>query len=187
MQIDSTPEAPEPVIRAALAAEAERLSDLMRSTFLDANGHCSTPANVAAFLDAVYSPATQRREIADPDILTWIVESPHGGGAWAGFAQLRFATRAPEEVGLRHPVELGRIYLAPSFQGRGLARTLMLHLCDEARRRGADGLWLNVWQEATQAIRFYTKHGFRIVGRSIFTVGDDPKDDWVMVRALYPD
>jgi ribosomal protein S18 acetylase RimI-like enzyme len=41
-----------------------------------------------------------------------------------------------------------------------------------------------VWQEAAQAIRFYQKHGFEIVGRSVFMVGDDPKEDWVMKQTL---
>ena len=45
-------------------------------------------------------------------------------------------------------------------------------------------MWLTVWQESSQAIRFWRKHGFQLVGRSIFHVGDDPKEDWVMAQVL---
>lgn len=174
-----------PILRDAVTSDAGRLSALMRETFVAANGHCSTADNVAIFLDQVYTPERQRAEIGDPNTLTLIVELP-SGGQWAGFAQLRFTSPAPMEVTLSRPVELGRIYLSPAFQGQGLATQLMQRLYDETRGWGGDGLWLNVWQEATHAIGFYTKHGFRIVGKSIFTVGDDPKDDWVMVRGFAP-
>ena len=50
--------------------------------------------------------------------------------------------------------------------------------------RGARSLWLSCWQEQPQALRFYEKEGFRIAGRLVFEVGDDPKDDWLMLCAL---
>lgn len=170
-------------IRVAEAADAARLSVLMRDTFFAANGHASTPENIAAFLAATYHAERQREEILDPDILTLVVEAP-ASGTWAGFAQVRFATPPPPEVVLARPVELGRLYLSQAFHGQGLAAPLMQRIVAEARARGGDGLWLKVWQEAPQAQRFYGKHGFRIVGRAVFVVGDDPKDDWVMVREL---
>ena len=61
---------------------------------------------------------------------------------------------------------------------------LVSHLLAAARLRGSRSVWLTVWQESPQAIRFWRKHGFQIVGRSIFHVGDDPKEDWVMAQVL---
>ncbi|MET0582328.1 MAG: GNAT family N-acetyltransferase [Pseudoxanthomonas sp.] len=169
------------VIRPARPIDAEALSALMRRTFVAANGHCSTPENVARFLDAVYTPERQASEIRDPDTLTVIVEQD---GQWAGFAQLRWGSTPPPEVGPLPTVELGRIYLDSAFHGRGLAAQLVANLLAAASLRGSRSVWLNVWQEAAQAIRFYQKHGFQIVGTSVFTIGDDPKDDWVMTQAL---
>jgi len=168
-------------IRPARLSEAPALSDLMRRTFVAANGHCSTPENVGAFLAQAYTPERQAREIRDPDTLTLIVEQD---GAWAGFAQLRWGTVPPPEVTLRPAVELGRIYLDAAFHGKGIAALLVTHLLAAARLRHSRSVWLNVWQESEQAIRFYRKHGFQIVGRSIFQVGDDPKEDWVMTQNL---
>jgi ribosomal protein S18 acetylase RimI-like enzyme len=168
-------------IRPARLADAAELSALMRRTFLAANGHCSTPENLSAFLEATYHPELQAREIRDPDTLTLIVEQD---GQWAGFAQLRWGTAPPVEVTPLPAVELGRIYLDAAFHGRGIAAQLVANLLVAASLRGSRSVWLGVWQEAPQAIRFYKKHGFEIVGRSIFMVGDDPKDDWVMTQAL---
>ena len=169
------------LIRPARLADAADLSGLMRRTFLAANGHCSTPENVANFLDAVYRPEIQAREIRDPDILTLIVEQD---GQWAGFAQLRWGSAPPPEVSPLPTVELGRIYLDPAYHGRGIATQLVANLLAAASVRGSRSVWLSVWQEAAQAIRFYRKHGFEIVGRSVFIVGDDRKDDWVMSQPL---
>jgi len=60
-------------------------------------------------------------------------------------------------------------------------------MAEQRRRAGAHGgrsLSLSVWQEQPQAIRFYAKEGFRIAGTLVFEVGDDPKDDWLMVAEL---
>ena len=105
--------------RTARIEDAQRLSALMRETFIAANGHCSSPENVAAFLDAVYSTQRQRDEIVDGNVVTLIVEVDDG--SWAGFAQLRFATVAPDSVTLARAAELGRMYLSPAYHGQGVA------------------------------------------------------------------
>ena len=104
-------------IRPARLSEAAELSAMMRRTFLAANGHCSTPENVAAFVAQAYTPERQAQEIRDPDTLTLIVEQD---GVWAGFAQLRWGTLPPTDVGLQPTVELARIYLDEAFHGRGI-------------------------------------------------------------------
>ena len=108
-------------IRPARLSEAAELSAMMRRTFLAANGHCSTPENVAAFVAQAYTPERQAQEIRDPDTLTLIVEQD---GVWAGFAQLRWGTLPPTDVGLQPTVELARIYLDEAFHGRGIAAVL---------------------------------------------------------------
>ena len=168
-------------IRDARPHEAARLSLLMRELFLDAYRHCSTPQNVAAFLDANYGEALQRAELEDPAIETLVVEQ---GDAWLGFAQLRFGKSAPPGVTLPHGAELGRIYLGPQAQGRGIGSTLLREIEHRTCARGRDGLWLNVWQEAPQALAFYRREGFEPCGTTDFVVGDDVKTDWRMMKRL---
>lgn len=166
-------------IRPARPDEARRLSSFMRELFVAAYRHCSTPENVAAFLDATYSEAQQRGELENPAIETVVVER---GAEWLGFAQLRLAIDAPDGVSLAHGAELGRIYLAPAAQGRGVGVALLREIERRARRHGRDGLWLNAWQEAPQAVAFYEREGFMRCGTTHFVVGDDAKLDWRMVK-----
>ena len=167
------------LIRDARPAEAARLSQLMRELFLASYRHCSTPRNVATFLEATYQEALQRAELEDPTIETVVVEA---GDDWLGFAQLRFGKPAPDGVTLANGAELGRIYLGPPAQGRGIGSALLRELEARTRARGRDGLWLNAWQEAPQAVAFYRREGFEICGTTEFIVGDDAKADWRMVK-----
>jgi tRNA (guanine37-N1)-methyltransferase len=54
----------------------------------------------------------------------------------------------------------------------------------EARRRGADALWLAVWQQAARPLAFYRRQGFAIVGTTTFAFGDRVDADYVMARSL---
>jgi len=167
-------------------ADAAVLAPLMADWFLAAYGHASDAANTGAFVAANFECAKQAKEIANPDIVTLIVEAD---GEMAGYAQVRFATRAPTcvtEAGVTEAgaCELGRFYFAPAQHGRGGAALLMDAVRDAARDRGRRWLWLLVWQEAPQAIRFYEKQGFAKAGTAVFMVGEDRKADWVMRAAV---
>lgn len=164
-------------IRRAEAADAAVLAPLMAEWFLAAYGHASDAANTSAFVAANFERAKQAAEIANPDIVTLIAQSD---GEMAGYAQVRFATRAPDCVTEAGACELGRFYFAPAHHGRGGAALLMDAVRAAARERGRRWLWLLVWQEAPQAIRFYEKQGFAKAGTAVFLVGEDRKADWVM-------
>ena len=166
--------------RAPRLDEAERLSGFMRELFVEAYRHCSTPQNVDAFLAATYRPERQAAELADADVETVLVED--ADGEWLGFAQVRFAAATPDGVTLARGAELGRIYLAARAQGRGVGVALLREVERRARARGRDGLWLNVWQEAPQALAFYQRDGCTVVGPTDFVVGDDAKTDWRMAK-----
>ena len=54
----------------------------------------------------------------------------------------------------------------------------------EAAIRGAQTLWLGVWERNPRALAFYGKCGFVDVGEHVFLFGTDPQTDRVMARAL---
>jgi ribosomal protein S18 acetylase RimI-like enzyme len=170
-----------PTFRFAVPADAPALADFMSRNFLAAYGHCSSPANIAATIAKHYGLAAQQRQICDPVYANLLMEQD---GVLAGHAQLRFGSEAPEAVEPVPGAEIGRFYVDTAFHGRGLAQQMMARVREVARERGARSLWLSVWQQQPQAIRFYEKEGFRIAGTLVFEVGDDPKDDWLMLAPL---
>ena len=167
--------------RIANAADAPALAEFMSRNFLATYGHCSSPANIAATVQKHYGVEAQERQIADAGRVNLLLEVD---SAIAGHAQLRFDSQPPAPVAPLPAGEVARFYIDQAFHGRGLAQAMMAKARDIARERGARSLWLSCWQEQPQAIRFYEKEGFRISGTLVFEVGDDPKDDWLMVLPL---
>jgi ribosomal protein S18 acetylase RimI-like enzyme len=170
-----------PAFRLASARDADALADFMTRNFLAAYGDCSTPENVAATVAIHYGLEAQLRQLADPERANLVAEFD---GVIAGHAQMRFDSEPPPAVAPLPAAEIARFYVDTAWHGRGIAQAMMAEACRMAAGRGAASLWLSVWQQQPQAIRFYEKEGFRIAGRLVFVVGDDPKDDWLMVRAL---
>lgn len=166
-------------IRPATLEDAALLARLAAETFAAAFGPDNRPEDLALHLATHYSPDVFQRELSDPGcdtLLAFVAEHP------AGYAQL-FDRTPPMELGSGGRM-LCRFYLDPAWIGRGIAAPLMEASKASARARGAKYLWLTVWQKNPRAIAFYEKCGFGIRGSTIFTVGTDPQEDWVMSAPL---
>jgi ribosomal protein S18 acetylase RimI-like enzyme len=168
--------------REATVADATALAGFMERNFRLAYGHCSTPANIDAAVREHYGMQAQLRQLADPS--RWHLLAEGDDGALLGHAQVHFDGAAPAAVHPRPTAEVTRFYVDAIAHGRGVAQPMLAQVERHARMRGIASLWLSVWKEQPQAVRFYEKTGFVPVGELVFVVGDDPKDDWLMVKSL---
>lgn len=170
-----------PVIRPATIDDAAALAALGRRTFSDTFAADNTPENLAGFLDATYSEALQRDELAAPH-LTYLVAG-RDDGSLAGFALLR---RGNTSTVVTDPsaIELQRLYVDRLWHGTGLAQALMAECRRVATDAGANAIWLGVWERNARALRFYEAQGFVAIGQQRFTVGSDPQTDTVMLCRL---
>ena len=164
------------------AGDAAILADFMERNFRATYGHCSTPANIDAAVHEHYGIDAQRRQLADPACLNLLVEGDDG--ALLGHAQVRYGHAPPDAVQPRPAAEVTRFYVDAPAHGRGVAQAMLAEVERRVCAHGVVALWLSVWQEQPQAVRFYEKAGFRRAGTLVFVVGDDPKDDWLMLKAL---
>ncbi|TIA42121.1 acetyltransferase [Aureobasidium pullulans] len=101
-----------------------------------------------------------------------------------GFALL---TRGPPEPCIQDipkQVELQRIYLHPSAQGRGVGKLLASSVEKEAKEQGFENLWLAVYEKNQKAIQIYEKLGFKTVGTHDFVIGKETQTDLVMLKPL---
>jgi diamine N-acetyltransferase len=163
-------------IRYGTTEDAKMLSELGAKTFSDTFAKDNTPENLETYTKKAFSPEIQLDELSQPNILFLIAEWE---GTPIGYAQLILNSRDTSTKGT-NPMEIRRIYASHEHLGRGVGRELMLAAIQEARQRGCDCLWLGVWEKNQRAINFYKKWGFREVGTHIFSVGNDPQNDFVM-------
>lgn len=158
---------------AAIAAFAEHV---FRETF----GPYNHAEDMEAYCSTAFSLAALERELAAPYLHTIVGVA---GGEIAGYAQLRDGP-PPDCVTGPDPIELKRLYVGRRWQGAGVAQTLMAHAMDLAQQRGAQTMYLSVWQHNHRAIAFYARQGFERVGEAPFQLGGDIQLDPIMMRPL---
>ena len=165
-------------IRHATSADAELLSELGARTFHEAFAHDNTPEDIDLYLRTSFSPDIQLQELAQAGVIFLVAESE---GRPTGYAQLLLNSRE-ESIEAVRPMELRRIYALQEYIGTGVGKALMGAAIEEARQHRCDVLWLGVWEKNQRAIDFYRKWGFREVGTHLFSLGNDPQTDWIMIR-----
>jgi ribosomal protein S18 acetylase RimI-like enzyme len=173
-------------IRAATLSDAALLAKLGAQTFADTYAHANTEDDMSAHLDSVFSVEARTRELADADRSTWIAEANErdsNGRTAIGYATVRRNAQT-DGVAFQIPVELERIYVARAWHGCGVGATLMDACIAQVKRWQCDGLWLGVWEKNPNAIAFYKRAGFSIVGKKTFQLGADVQNDFVMARAV---
>lgn len=167
---------PTPVVRQALASDAELLAELGARTFCETFAADNSPENMEVYLASSFSPALQATELADPDSLFLIAEVD---GLAAGYAKLK-PGKPPRGVTDEEPIELVRLYVAQGWIGHGVGAALMRVCIDQARQKDHRTLWLGVWEHNDRARAFYRKWNFREVGTHVFQLGADAQTDILM-------
>ena len=171
----------EPRVRALTIADAAHYSAfaerLFRASYVDGYD----PADLDDYVSHSFSESQQIAEIKEPGARVLAIEDARHG--LLGYAHLR-QTPAPPALDGRSALEIARFYVDKPWHGQGIARVLMSACIAEARSRGADALWLLVYQENPRAIAFYEKSGFRRSGTQPFKLGRRVDQDWVMVRII---
>lgn len=167
-------------LRLADAADDVLLAQIGAETFADTFAADNTPANMAAYLAAAFSPDQQAREIADPTSRFLILEAHHTP---VGYARLKFGP-APDAIIGRNPVELARLYARRPWIGQGVGARLMQACLREAEQAGCDSIWLGVWERNPRAIAFYGRWGFVTVGAQTFQLGQDLQHDLLLARPI---
>jgi ribosomal-protein-alanine N-acetyltransferase len=121
------------------------------------------------FAGTAWSPETFWSELARPDSRWYTVAT--AGDVIIGYAGLMTSDGAEADV--------QTVAVAPSAQGRGLGSRLVGALVDEALRRGAGALLLEVAADNAGAIALYSSLGFEriAVRRGYYGPGGDA---WVM-------
>lgn len=154
--------------------DAPAVDALFRHGFIDTFAHLYDPKDLAAFF-AGFTQQAWRSEIADPDLAFRLAEED---GTLAGFAKISSVTLPVEPAG--PAAELRQLYVLKSWHGTGIAQALMEWVLAEARRRGAEELYLSVFTDNHRAKSFYARYGFEAVGPYVFMVGSHADEDIIM-------
>ena len=143
---------------------------------------------LSRYLTECFAPEPMRQRLADA-ARTFVVAETESGD-WLGYAELGRGACDPGRVTLTRSLpgttalEVVRFYVAPAHHGRGVAQSLMRACEAVAWESGCDVLWLQAWQEAAQALRFYEKAGFAPHGTAVFQFGERVDQDYLLAKPV---
>ena len=156
------------LISKATSKDSLLLSKLSIKSFLPAHGHSAPKKDIEAYLENSFSLKNFEKELKNPENLYYLI---YYKGTIAGYSKIIFNNKCPE-ISNKNITYMSRLYLLKEFYGLGLGKQLMNFNINLAKENNQKGIWLKVWVENEKAIRFYTKTGFKIVGKSGFKISE---------------
>lgn len=169
-----------PLIRRCTADDAPTLAALGARLFTETYGPTHPEPELSRYLGRSFSSEGVREEVAKSDVSMFLVEDSLG--VPLAYAYMRASTEPPAGVDGLRAFEIVRFYVDAACQGRGIGASLMEACFSDAKDRGADVIWLQVWKEAPWAVGFYRRMGFSVVGSAPFYFGEQVGDDHIMSR-----
>ena len=169
-------------IRHAHLDDAETIATLGARLFQAAFGANNDPDDMRKYLESSFALDKVRAELDMPGSVFLLVEEDEGVFGYARVAP----NPSPDCVDGERPVELVRIYIDASKAGQGHGAALMSRCVSIAKGGGYDALWLGVWGANANAVAFYQRWGFSVVGERPFLLGGDDQSDFIMARAVHP-
>ena len=156
--------------------DLEDLRQVSLETFKEAFEAQNNPEDFRVYLGEAFSAERLRVEMANPESRFFFLRHQ---GQQAGYAKIN---KGEAQTELQDPeaLEIERIYIRKPFQGMGLGSWMLGRLVALARKEAKKYVWLGVWEENKEALRFYQRHGFVTFGKHPYYIGSDRQMDWMM-------
>ena len=168
------------IITAVRPSDVDQLLSLSRKTFYDAFEHLNNPEDFEAYTSKAFTREQLLSEIENPNSQVFfaiINEEP------VGYIKLNYRD-AQAEFQESDGVEVSRVYVLASQQGKKIGNQLLDFVIDKATKDGMKYIWLGVWEHNHDAQRFYARNGFEPCGSHEFWVGNDKQTDILMRKEL---
>ncbi len=166
-----------PVIRGAGREDANALALVGTATFLETYAEIVPGRDMIVHTASKHAPSVYAAWADDPSVCLWIAETHTK--APAGYLVLIPAT-LPVEGPEPGDLEVLRIYVLDRYHGTGLGRALLGHAIEDAHARKALRLVIGLHAQNKKALAFYQRHGFEVIGRRNFIVGETVCEDLVV-------
>jgi diamine N-acetyltransferase len=169
-----------PTIKKISITQLHQLQSISIQTFSETFSDANTEENLSKYLNESFSTAKLTAELNNKNAEFYFASLDD---TVIGYLKLNFGS-AQTELQDDKAVEIERIYVLQSFQGKNVGQLLYNKAMERARQHRADYLWLGVWEKNLKAIRFYQKNSFVVFDKHLFTLGDEVQTDFMMKLEL---
>lgn len=163
-------------------ADIDTLVLVSRDTFKAAFEAQNNPDDFLAYLNTAFSKKRLTEELKNSESHFFFVFNNED---LVGYFKLN-EKQAQTDVNDETSYELERIYVITEFQGKGIGHWLIDRIINLALTEKKEYIWLGVWEQNTNAIRFYENKGFIKFGKHPYYIGQDKQMDWLMKLDLLP-
>jgi ribosomal protein S18 acetylase RimI-like enzyme len=160
--------------------QINQLQQIGRQTFSETFAESNSAENMAKYIEEAYSYEKLSAELNDPDSFFYFAIL---GQDVIGYLKLNVGA-SQTEVKDNDALEIERIYVLKSFQGKRVGQMLFEKAIQIAKEQNAEFVWLGVWEKNKKAIQFYTKNGFVAFDQHVFVLGDEAQTDIMMKLEL---
>jgi ribosomal protein S18 acetylase RimI-like enzyme len=167
-------------IREAKPKDIPLLLQVSIETQMETFAAQNTPEVMEAHIIRSYDPEIFKKEFYEPNTIFYIAWE---GPQMAGFLRLRVTDEAEKYLG-KSAIELHRLYVRRSFQGKKIGFALMQKAIEYGREKRFEWLWLGVWEKNIVAQEFYNKCGFKQFAEHVFWMGHEAQNDWLLKLKL---
>ena len=146
----------------------EIIAEIGKKTFLESHGESASKNDVDSFVSKTYPIELLSKELVHPNIKYHLI---YYKNKVAGYSKIEINT-SNTTIEHKNVTKLDRFYLLKEFYGQYLGATLFNFNVELSKKHQQKGIWLAVWVENLRAIKFYTKIGFKIVGKYDFQISN---------------
>ncbi|CAN5754210.1 GNAT family N-acetyltransferase [soil metagenome] len=167
-------------ITAANPEHALKLSEFSAAAFYDAYAYANTARDMQQYIAAHFSEEEIQKELATKNTFIFLAMLDK---KIVGYVKLGTAT-SPQELHGKPAIEIERLYVDKKLQSQNIGATLMEYLIQFSKAQGKQIIWLGVWKKNLRAVAFYEREGFVKFGETIFTLGRDLQEDFLMKKEV---
>lgn len=167
-------------IRKATLSDLEAIQNISTQTFIETFAAVNTPENITNYITESFNSEQLTTELNNVNSHFYLATS---GNEILGYLKINFGEAQTETIN-KNALEIHRIYVSQAFYGKNVGQLLLDEVKKIAEQTGVDYIWLGVWEENHRALRFYSKNGFLIFDKHVFTLGNEEQTDLLMELVL---
>jgi len=156
--------------------DLDLLIKISKDTFIAAFESANDPKDFYTYINDAFSETSITRQLLNSNCLFYFI---YHENILIAYVKLN-ENEAQNEQFESPSIELERIYVLPEFIGQGYGNKILNKIKSICLAKKVDFLWLGVWENNTDAIRFYERHGFKKFGEHPYYLGKDKQTDWLM-------
>jgi len=168
-------------IKPVKSSDIEQLCKISKTTFIESHGHCASADDVQDYINRSFNLQRLTAELQSAETYFYFIRKD---GQLAGYSKI-IINSPYANLDLKSMAKFERLYLLEEFHGLGMGKQLFSHNLQLARSHSQQALWLFVWVENHQAIRFYQKNGFQIIDEQDFKISEKHSNpNHIMLKQL---